>query len=145
MKKDDVEIEKTDEEWRQELTDEQYRVLREKGTETPFSGQLLNNEETGMYVCAACGQNLFPSDAKFESDIPGLIGWPAFAAEAEKGNIRLEFDESFGMRRTEILCSRCGSHLGHLFENDPASKTGLHYCVNSVALDFRKSDTPGGK
>ncbi len=123
--------------WREKLTPEQYRVLREKGTEAPGTGQYVNNDAAGMYSCAACGQELFAADTKFESTLPGLVGWPAFYAEAAQGRVELVEDTTMGMRRTEILCSKCGSHLGHLFENDPAAKTGQHYCVNSCSLEFK--------
>lgn len=125
--------------FRERLTPEQYRVLREKGTEAPGSGTLLHNDKTGDYTCAACGKVVFTSDSKFESNMPGLIGWPAFSEAASQGAVKLQPDDSLGMARTEIVCSKCGSHLGHLFEGDPDSPTGQHYCVNSVALDFKKS------
>ena len=127
---------KPDEYWREKLTPEQYRALRQKGTEAPYSGEYVSNNDAGAYSCAACGQVLFTSDTKFESTMPGLVGWPAFYAEAAKGRIELVDDNSLGMHRTEILCSRCGSYLGHLFQGDPAAKNGTHYCVNSVALKF---------
>jgi peptide-methionine (R)-S-oxide reductase len=125
--------------FRERLTPEQYRVLRQKGTEAPGSGSLLHNDKTGDYTCAACGNVVFKSDSKFESSMPGLIGWPAFSEAAEHRAVKLQADDSLGMARTEIVCSKCGSHLGHLFEGDPDSPTGQHYCVNSVALDFKKS------
>ena len=127
----------TNDQWKQKLTPEQYRVLREQGTEAPGSGEFVDHDDAGMYSCAACGQELFASDAKFESTMPGLVGWPAFAAEAAKGHVILRADDSMGIRRTEIVCSNCGSHLGHLFEDDPSSSTGMHYCVNSVSLAFK--------
>ena len=132
---------KPDAYWKEKLTPEQYRVLRGKGTEAPGSGQYVDHNEQGMYTCAACGQELFASDSKFESSLPGLVGWPAFYAEAAQGRVELKDDDSFGMHRTEITCARCGSHLGHLFEDDPAvkDKGGKHYCVNSCALEFKKS------
>lgn len=124
--------EKKDEKyWKEKLTSEQYRVLREKGTETPFSGKFYRHFETGMYQCAACGQDLFPSDTKFDSD----CGWPSFD-KSLKGNVILEDDNSYGMHRIEVKCSRCGSHLGHVF-NDGPTETGLRYCINSVALNFK--------
>lgn len=122
--------------WREKLTPEQYRVLRERGTETPGTGEYVDMDKAGMYRCAACGQELFASDTKFESSMSGLVGWPAFYAEAAEGRVELRDDNSLGMHRTEIICSRCGSHLGHLFEGDPAAKNGKHYCVNSCALEF---------
>jgi peptide-methionine (R)-S-oxide reductase len=124
--------------FREHLTPEQYRVLREKGTEAPGSGALLHNDKTGDYACAACGNVVFKSGGKFESNMPGLIGWPAFSEAAEQGAVTLQPDDSLGMARTEIVCSKCGSHLGHLFEGDPDSPTGQHYCVNSAALNFRE-------
>lgn len=130
-------MEKTDEEWRQELTPEQFHVLREKGTEAPFSGKLLSNTETGEYKCAACGTVLFKSDAKYESHTPGLEGWPSFAEVAASDKVDLVSDDSHGMHRTEVICKTCGSHLGHVFD-DADSPTGKHYCINSCALDFKK-------
>jgi len=129
---------KPDAYWKGKLTPDQYRVMRAKGTEAPGSGVHVDNYDAGMYRCAGCGQELFSSDTKFESMVPGLVGWPAFYAEAEKGHVELHEDKLFGMRRTEITCARCGAHLGHLFEGDPAvsDKGGKHYCVNSCALDF---------
>ena len=129
---------KPDSYWREQLTPEQYRVLREKGTEAPGTGEFVNKSADGMYRCAACGKELFSSDTQFESTLPGLQGWPAFYAEAAKGRVELHKDNAMGMQRTEITCARCGSHLGHLFENDPSvkDKGGMHYCVNSCALKF---------
>lgn len=126
----------SDDEWKQKLTPEQYRVLREKGTEAPGSGKYVDFNDHGMYCCVACGQELFPSDAKYESTTPGLIGWPAFSEAAANGAVTLEDDDSLGMHRTEVLCSNCGSHLGHLFPDD-SSPNGQHYCINSVCLDFK--------
>jgi len=124
--------------WREKLSQDQYRVLRQSGTETPGTGKYVDMRDDGMYRCAACGQELFSSDAKFESTVPGLQGWPAFFAEAAAGRVELKPDDSLGMHRTEITCARCGSHLGHLFE-DPTvkDKGGKHYCVNSCALEFK--------
>jgi peptide-methionine (R)-S-oxide reductase len=121
--------------WKDKLTPEQYRVLREKGTEAPGSGKYVDFYEDGQYSCAACGQALFSSDTKYESTMPGLIGWPAFSEAASRGAVKLEDDDSLGMHRTEVLCSNCGSHLGHLFPDD-SSPNGQHYCINSVCLDF---------
>ena len=123
-------------EWKSKLTPEQYRVLREKGTEAPGSGKYVDFYEDGTYACAACGHELFKSDTKYESTMPGLIGWPAFSEAANNGAVRLEDDDSLGMHRTEVLCSNCGSHLGHLFPDD-SSPNGQHYCINSVCLDFK--------
>jgi peptide-methionine (R)-S-oxide reductase len=127
----------TEDEWKKKLTPEQYHILREKGTETPFSGKLLNQDSNGDFVCAACGTVLFKSDSKYESDISGLEGWPSFADAAQNDAIVLTDDNSFGMKRTEVTCKNCGSHLGHLFD-DKSSPTGKHYCINSVALDFQE-------
>jgi peptide-methionine (R)-S-oxide reductase len=126
-------VTKTKEEWKAELSPLQYRVLREKGTERPFTGALLENKEHGVYVCAACGTELFSSDAKFESG----TGWPSFYAPIAKENVATERDNALGMRRIEVLCSRCGGHLGHVFDDGP-KPTGLRYCVNSASLGFEK-------
>jgi len=128
-----MEIEKTEEEWKKELTPEQYHVLREKGTERPFTGKFNLHKEKGVYVCGACGAELFTSDMKFDSG----CGWPSFDREIGEGKILKKRDTSHGMIRTEILCGRCGSHLGHLFDDGP-TETGLRYCVNSLSLDFYK-------
>ncbi len=131
-------------ELRRRLTPEQYRVLREKGTEAPFSGKYLEATDKGVYKCAACGAGLFPSDTKFDSSQPGLMGWPSFD-QAIPGSIKLQEDLSAGMRRTEVVCARCGSHLGHLFD-DREAKTGQHYCINSCALELdpEKKETASG-
>lgn len=127
----------TDDEWKKKLTPEQYHVLREKGTEVPGTGHLLHNEKTGDYTCAACGQVLFKSDSKYESTLPGLIGWPSFADPATNDAVELRPDSSLGMERTEVVCKNCGGHLGHLFD-DPTSPNGQHYCINSASLDFKE-------
>jgi peptide-methionine (R)-S-oxide reductase len=124
-----------DRQWRRKLTDEQYRVLRRKGTERPFSGKYNKHFEKGVYVCAGCGNELFGSDAKFDSH----CGWPSFSEPAEKDNVSESIDRTYNMVRTEITCSRCGGHLGHVF-NDGPRPTGLRYCINSAALDFKKSE-----
>ena len=124
----------TDDEWKQKLTPDQYHVLREKGTEAPYSGALLQNTDTGDYQCAACGQVIFKSDAKYESTQPGLEGWPSFS-EAVPGATEQVPDDSFGMERTEVVCTNCGSHLGHVFDAGD-SPSGKHYCINSCALNF---------
>lgn len=127
----------SDDEWKQKLTPEQYHILREKGTEVPGTGALLHNEETGDYTCAACGNVVFKSDSKYESTMPGLIGWPSFAEAASEGAVKAQPDDSLGMSRTEVVCAVCGGHLGHLFD-DPTSPNGKHYCINSGALKFEK-------
>jgi peptide-methionine (R)-S-oxide reductase len=128
-------IQLTEEEWKQKLTPEQYHVLREKGTEVPGTGKLLHNEKTGEYTCAGCGNVVFKSDSKYESTMPGLIGWPSFAEAASEGAVKSQPDDSSGMSRTEVICANCGGHLGHLFD-DPTSPNGKHYCINSGALNF---------
>jgi peptide-methionine (R)-S-oxide reductase len=127
----------TDDEWKGKLSPEQYHILREQGTEAPFSGKLLHNDKTGDYRCAACGAVVFKSDTKYESNLPGLEGWPSFADVAASGAVELKDDDSLGMHRTEVVCQNCGSHLGHLFPDD-SSPTGQHYCINSAALDFKE-------
>ena len=129
----------TNDEWKQKLTPEQYRVLRQSGTEAPFSGELLHEDRDGMFVCAACGAALFKSDAKYESTMPGLMGWPSFSEVASSDAVRLRDDDSAGMHRVEVLCANCGSHLGHIFD-DSSSPNNKHYCINSVCLGFTPSD-----
>lgn len=125
-------IVKTEDEWQKELSPEQYAVLRQKGTEAPFSGKYVDNHEDGTYSCAACGQQLFSSGTKFDSG----SGWPSFADPVNLENVELAEDNSHGMTRTEVLCRRCGSHLGHLFDDGPADMGGKRYCINSCALNF---------
>lgn len=120
-------------EWKTKLTPEQYRVLRQKGTEPPFSGKLLAEKRKGVFNCAACGIELFQSEHKFES----RDGWPSFFDVVDSGAIKLEDDTSHGMYRIEVLCSNCGSHLGHVFDDGPKEKGGKHYCINSICLDFK--------
>lgn len=124
-------VEKTDQEWQQELSPAQYQVLRCQGTEPPFSGRYVHNKEDGTYRCAGCGAVLFASDTKFDSG----TGWPSFSSAAELENIELRQDTNHGMVRAEVLCRRCGGHLGHVFDDGPAP-TGLRYCINSLSLDF---------
>jgi peptide-methionine (R)-S-oxide reductase len=126
-------ITKSDQEWREQLTAEQYRVLREKGTERAFTGQYWNHQEAGDYQCAGCGARLFGSSAKFDSG----CGWPSFFAPATTNAVAEAPDHSHGMMRIEVLCARCGGHLGHVFEDGP-QPTGLRYCINSAALKFSK-------
>ena len=128
-----MKIEKTEEEWKKELSPEQYNVLREKGTESPFTGKYYLNKENGIYVCSACGNELFTSDMKFHSG----CGWPSFDREIEGGKVIRKRDVTHGMIRTEILCAQCSSHLGHIFDDGP-TETGERYCVNSISLGFRE-------
>lgn len=126
----------SDEEWKKKLTPEQYAVLRQKGTETPFTGKFYKHDEKGEYHCAACNQLLFTSESKYDSDTPGLEGWPSFAEVASSDAVELKDDYDLGSHRIEVVCKRCGSHLGHVFD-DEASPTNKHYCINSVALGFK--------
>lgn len=130
-------IEKPEEEWRKELSPTVYHVMREKGTEQPFSGKYYHHSEKGVYHCAACGNPLFSSEAKYDSG----IGWPSFSAPVEKSNIETELDHSHGIVRTEVHCSRCGGHLGHVFDDGPPP-TGQRYCINSLSLQFEKEEQP---
>ena len=127
------EVEKTEEEWRAQLPPESYAVLRQAGTERPFTGKYEFSKEKGMFVCLACGNELFSSEAKFDSG----CGWPSFTDPAGTDNVELREDSSHGMIRTEVVCKRCGSHLGHVFDDGPGP-SGTRYCINSVALDLKK-------
>ena len=129
-----VPIEKTDAEWKAELTPEQYRILRQAGTERPYSGVYTDHEEAGVYRCAGCKAELFSSENKYHSG----CGWPAFDDVAASDRVIRREDNTVGMKRIEVLCAQCGGHLGHVFPDGPAETTGLRYCINSAALDFQK-------
>jgi peptide-methionine (R)-S-oxide reductase len=128
----------TDKQWREKLAPETYHVMREKGTERPFTGKYHRHKGKGTYVCAACANPLFGSEAKFDSG----TGWPSFFAPIADESVLTETDRSFGMTRAEVQCSKCGGHLGHVFEDGPRP-TGLRYCINSAALDFRREGEAG--
>ena len=127
-------MEKPESFWKKKLSKEQYHVLREKGTETAGTGKLLYNKKKGVYVCGACGNNLFSSKEKFDSG----TGWPSFYDAIKKNNVKLKKDFSMIIPRVEVVCEKCGSHLGHVFNDGPKDKTGKRYCINSIALKFKE-------
>lgn len=134
-------LELSEEEWKKRLTPEQYQILRRQATERAFTGKYWNHKDEGAYTCAGCGQELFTSEAKFESG----CGWPSFWDAVDPSKVVLRDDTSYGMRRTEVLCARCGGHLGHLFDDAPSTPTGQRYCINSACLNFKPeadSETP---
>jgi len=128
-----AEIEKSDQEWREQLTPEQFSVTRKKGTEPAFTGKYWNNHEHGTYKCVCCGEPLFSSDTKYDSG----SGWPSFTAPIDPANVKTEADNSYGMRRVEVLCAKCDAHLGHVFPDGPRP-SGQRFCMNSASLDFEK-------
>ena len=130
-------MESEEKDWKKKLTPEQYKVLREKGIEAPFTGKFWNHDKKGMYKCAACGSELFSSDVKFETRASGLMGWPSFH-DAKPGSVKMVSDKSHGMDRTEVICAKCGSHLGHLFDDVPGEGNKKHFCINSICLDFKE-------
>ncbi len=125
-----------EEEIKKKLTPEQYHILREKGTEAPFSGQYVNEHSQGTYMCAVCGQELFSSDTKFDSG----TGWPSFTEPKNLEHVELRNDDEHGMSRTEVICKRCGSHLGHVFDDGPSDKGGKRFCINSACLVLKKQE-----
>jgi peptide-methionine (R)-S-oxide reductase len=134
--KDSFTVQKSEAEWREQLGDAAYRVLREKGTERPFSSEYETMWDSGTYVCKGCGQELFHSNTKFDAG----CGWPSFYQSIDKSRIKEVLDTSHGMTRTEVVCSRCGGHLGHVFNDGYGQPTGLRYCINGISLGFRKKE-----
>ena len=132
MKNETIKLPETEEEWRSKLTEEEYYVLRQKGTERPYTGEYTDHKDEGIYVCKGCGTELFRSETKFDSH----CGWPSFYEGIDKSKIKETRDMSHGMIRTEVTCAKCGGHLGHVFDDGPKDKTGLRYCINSVSLGF---------
>ena len=132
-------VKKSEQEWRNELTPEQYEVVRNKGTEAPFTSELNEVKDAGQFVCVACGQPVFSSENKFDSG----TGWPSFDRPMDDENVETEADNSLLMRRTEVLCSRCDAHLGHVFDDGPADTTGQRYCINGCALEFKPEASSG--
>lgn len=130
-----IKVQKTDNEWKESLTPDQYQVLREKGTEKPFTGKYWNFDEKGIYNCAACGQVLFDSETKFDAG----CGWPSFSDVVNNKNVILKDDYTFGMHRIEVMCSNCGGHLGHVFDDGP-KPTGQRFCINSASIEFEKKN-----
>lgn len=126
---------KSDEEWKRELTHEQYHIMREKGTEAPCTGKYWHSKEDGIYLCAACGHALFSSETKFDSG----TGWPSFYKPISQGSVEPTLDDTHGMHRTEVICNRCGAHLGHVFDDGP-EPTGKRYCINSISLKLKKKE-----
>ena len=130
-----------DDKWKKKLTPEQYAILRQKGTEAPFTGKFLHSKDSGMYTCTACGAELFSSDTKFDSG----TGWPSFYDVASTGAVKLTDDDAHGMQRVEVTCANCGGHLGHLFNDAPGQPTGQRFCINSACLDFKPKAKSGNK
>ena len=129
-------VRKTEEEWREQLSPEEYEITRRAGTEAPFTGRYLGNKKDGMYRCVGCGNVLFSSDTKFDSG----TGWPSFTEPANLENVELRPDDSHGMRRTEVVCRHCDAHLGHVFDDGPADRGGKRYCINGCALTLEKKE-----
>lgn len=134
-------VSKTEQEWKEALSEEAYYILRKKGTERAFTGKYWNFKDKGTYSCAGCGTELFESETKFDSG----CGWPSFFSPSESETVEEIKDTSLGMIRTEVVCSSCGGHLGHVFEDAPQTPTGLRYCINSASIDFNASENKSGK